>query len=181
MNSQHLSRLSGMELLPRVADRLVDAGLTTPAEIADRRDWFARLMELLKPRARYLDDFVPQARPFLAPRVDYEPAAVAKHWKDPEETRERLGRVADALHTLSTWEPERIEAELRAVADREGVGFGKVVHPLRLALTGAAASPGIDQVVATMGRDLVLRRLGAAREALDGLETKEVDGLAAGS
>ena len=48
------------------------------------------------------------------------------------------------------------------MTERLGVGFGKVVHPLRLALTGAAVSPGIDAVIAQMGKGLVSRRLAAA-------------------
>jgi glutamyl-tRNA synthetase len=46
------------------------------------------------------------------------------------------------------------------------VGLGKIAQPLRLALTGSAASPGIDFVVAAMGRERVLRRIDAARERL---------------
>ncbi|MBV9774941.1 MAG: glutamate--tRNA ligase, partial [Gemmatimonadetes bacterium] len=45
-------------------------------------------------------------------------------------------------------------------------GFGKLVHPLRLALTGSSASPGIDAVIALLGRDGVARRLDAARDRL---------------
>jgi len=55
---------------------------------------------------------------------------------------------------------------LRDTAERVGTGFGKVVHPLRIAVTGSAASPGIDQVLAVMGRERVLRRICYALEYL---------------
>jgi len=51
-------------------------------------------------------------------------------------------------------------------AEGLGEGFGKIVHPLRLALTGAAVSPGIDAVIVQMGRELVQRRIQAAIETL---------------
>ena len=51
-----------------------------------------------------------------------------------------------------------------------GQGFGKIVHPLRLALTGTAVSPGIDVVIVQMGRELVERRIAAALLALQQLQ-----------
>lgn len=166
MNGQHISRLSGQELLPLVGPRLVAAGLTTEEEIAARPDWYADLLDLLKPRARTLDGFVGQARAYLAPAVEYEPEAVAKHWKEPLETAARLEEIARVLAGVEPWESAAVEQALREGAERLGVGFGKVVHPLRLALTGAAVSPGIDAVIVQMGPGLVSRRLAAAIEVL---------------
>jgi glutamyl-tRNA synthetase len=162
MNGQHISLLPAGELLPLVAPMLVAAGLTTEQEIADRRDWFMDLVDLVKPRARYPDGIVEQARQYLAPAVEYERAGVEKHWKEPVVVVERLLAIRRALEAVESWKAERIEAALREAAEGLGVGFGKVVHPLRLALTGATVSPGIDQVVAQMGRELTLRRIDAA-------------------
>jgi glutamyl-tRNA synthetase len=166
MNGQHISRLSGEELLPLVAPRLVAAGLTTEQEIAERHEWFTHLLDLLKPRARTLDGFAPQAPAYLAPAVEYEEAAVAKHWKDPTDSIRRLEAARAALVAVEPWEAGAIEEALRSAAETLGEGFGKVVHPLRLALTGAAVSPGIDAVIAQMGRPLVEHRIAAAIDTL---------------
>jgi glutamyl-tRNA synthetase len=166
MNAQHINRMTGAELLPLVAPSLVSQGLTTAQEIEDRADWFHRLMELLKPRARGLGGFADQARAYLAPSVDYEPAGVAKHWKDPAQTAAGLEEARELLGRVQPWEAGAIEAELRALADRQGLAFGKIVHPLRLALTGATVSPGIHEVIAQMGPELVRQRLDAALSTL---------------
>jgi glutamyl-tRNA synthetase len=168
MNGQYISRMSGRELLPLVAPRLIAAGLASEDEIARREEWFADLFDLLKPRARTLDGFAPQARAYLASSVEYEEQAVAKHWKDPAETARRLESIAAVLERVERWDSPTVEQALRRAAEEMGEGFGKVVHPLRLALTGAGVSPGIDEVVVQMGRDLVSRRLRAAVEALRG-------------
>ena len=55
---------------------------------------------------------------------------------------------------------ESLESALRDFADGEDVKLGKVAQPLRAALTGATASPGIFDVMAVLGRDEVLGRLG---------------------
>lgn len=166
MNGQYISAMSGEELLPLVAPRLVAAGLTSAPEIEDRHAWFVDLLELLKPRARTLDGFAPQAQAYLAPAVEYEETAVAKHWKQPTEAAARLEAARDALLAVDPWEPDAIEEALRQAAEQRGEGFGKIVHPLRLALTGTAVSPGIDAVIVQMGRDLVAERIAAALERL---------------
>jgi glutamyl-tRNA synthetase len=174
MNGQHLSRMPAAELLPLVVPELTAQGLTSERDLEDRADWFRDLIDLVKVRARTVDGVVEQARAYLAPTIEYDRAAVEKHWKDPEAVASRLAAVQEALSTLEPWEPAAIEDALRETAGTLEVGFGKVVHPLRLALTGASVSPGIDQVVAQMGRDLVERRLHTARQALtDGAAVPE--------
>lgn len=166
MNGQYISAMSGEELLPLVAPRLIGAGLTSAPEIEDRHAWFVDLLDLLKPRARTLDGFAPQAQAYLAPSVEYEEAAVAKHWKEPADAIARLKAARDALTAVDSWESDAVEEALRHAAEQRGEGFGKIVHPLRLALTGAAVSPGIDAVIVQMGRELVASRIEAAIEAL---------------
>ncbi|MBW3629259.1 MAG: glutamate--tRNA ligase [Gemmatimonadetes bacterium] len=162
MNAQHVIRMSGAELLPIIAPALIAEGLTTEQEVQDREGWFHSLMELLKPRAHGLGGFADQARAYLAPAVEYESAGVAKHWKDPAATAAGLQEVGRLLATVEPWEAEALEAALRKHAERSGVAFGKIVHPLRLALTGSTVSPGIHEVLAHMGPQLVHQRLRAA-------------------
>ncbi len=142
-----------------VTAKLVAAGLVMPAQLDERRDWYLRLIDLLKERARTTGELAEQLDAYLAPEIEYEEAAAAKHWKDAGTVAARLEAARDALLAAEPWEPAALEAALRGVAEREGVAFGKVVHPLRLALTGSSASPGIDAVVAAMGKDLVARKV----------------------
>jgi glutamyl-tRNA synthetase len=144
-----------------VAPQLVADGLVSQADVDARPPWLLALVDALKVRSRSTLEIAPQARPLLADAVDYDEAAVAKHWKDPA-TAERLGAVRNVLATLDPWAPESIEPALREAAEKAGVGFGKVAQPLRVALTGSAASPGIDQVLWVMGRERALRRIDSA-------------------
>jgi glutamyl-tRNA synthetase len=166
MNNQHLQRTEASELLRPVAERLVDRGWLAPTDVAERHDWLVRLVDLLKIRSRTLDELVEQARAFLSPGVEYDEAGVAKHWADVDDTDRRLGVLHEALASLPEWEPAALEGALRTVAEELGTGFGKVVHPLRLAVTGSTASPGIDAVLHLLGRDETLRRIEAARRHL---------------
>jgi glutamyl-tRNA synthetase len=167
MNGRYLEKKPAEELFPLVAPLLVSEGLMTEAEIESRRDWLLHLLELLKVRARKVTEIPPMVRLYLADEVEYDADSVAKQWKDPH-TAERLGRARETLQALEPWTVEAIEPALRAAAESLGVGFGKVAQPLRVALTGSSASPGIDHVVYLLGREGALRRIDRARERLAG-------------
>jgi glutamyl-tRNA synthetase len=167
MNGQYLAKKPASELLPIVGPLLVAARLMTAEEVEGREEYVLHLIEVLKVRSRSTLEIPQQARVYLADAVEYDEAAVAKHWKDAE-TAPRLRAVRDALAALEPWAPAEIEAALRGAAEGLGVGFGKVAQPLRIALTGSAASPGIDQVGVLLGRERAIGRIDAALERLAG-------------
>jgi len=165
LNGQYVSDLSGAELADRVVPWLGEFGVTGH-DVAECHAWFAEVLESLKVRARTLRDLAFRARPFFPGPIDYEEGAVRKHWKHPGEVVERLNRLARVLQRIDDWSEESLERELRGLAEELGVGAGKLIHPLRLALTGAAVSPGIFEVMRLMGRELVLMRIDAAVDRL---------------
>jgi glutamyl-tRNA synthetase len=159
MNGQHLSLLASEALVPLVADALADAGLVRPGELDAHNAWLTSLIDLLKVRSRTIDDIVRQAAPYLANHVSYDADAVAKQWKDRNASVELLSRVRDTLADVDAWEPAVMEHALRALAERLGMGAGKLFQPLRVALTGLTVSAGIFDVLALLGRDRSLARV----------------------
>jgi glutamyl-tRNA synthetase len=162
VNGQHLGMMSVAELAPIVTRALVAAGLATEDELAMRDAWYFTLLDLLKVRARTIDDIVRQAAPYLRDPVEYDPQAVAKQWKDRDRARETLGLTHDALTALDSWEPDTMEATLRSLAESNGMAPGTIFQPLRVALTGTAASPGIFDVLKLLGRERSLDRIDRA-------------------
>jgi glutamyl-tRNA synthetase len=166
MNGQHLSATSAPDLAVRLIPLIVAAGLATEAELAARREWLLQLIDLLKVRARTLDDIVRQAAPYFTETVEYDAEAVAKGWKDREATRTILEAARETLASAPMWTSDALEPELRRLAERIGVGAGKIFQPLRVALTGVAASPGIFDVLVLLGRDRSLARIDEALRRL---------------
>jgi glutamyl-tRNA synthetase len=164
MNGQHLAMMSAREIAPLLTRVLVTAGLATEDELAERDAWYLTLIDLLKVRARTIDDMATLATPYLREDVEYDPQAVAKQWKDRAKTRDALSATRDALAALDAWEPERMEATLRALAEAKGISAGTLFQPLRVALTGSAASPGIFDVLKLLGRERSLARIDRAVE-----------------
>ena len=166
MNGQHLARMPIDELAERVAPAFERAGLASAASLHARAEWFHHLLEQLRVRSRTTDDVVRQAAPYFGDDVAYDDDAVAKQWKDRAATRELLDATAQRLASLAAWTPEAMEGSLRELAESRGIGAGKLFQPLRVALTGQAASPGIFDVLVLLGRERSLARLDAATRTL---------------
>jgi glutamyl-tRNA synthetase len=169
MNGQHLGMMSAEELAPLVSRGIAAAGLATEADLAQRGPWLITLIELLKVRARTIDDIVHQAAPYFGDAVAYDPDAVAKQWKDKDATRETLQATRDALAGVADWTIRGTEDALRALADARGVAAGKIFQPLRVALTGLTASPGIFDVLVALGKERSLSRIEQAVRHLGGV------------
>jgi glutamyl-tRNA synthetase len=114
-------------------------------------------MPSLKERAKTLIELIDAAQFIFADRplkVD----AKAEPLLTPE-TRALIGRLRQALETVSPWCGETTEAAMRAFAEQNNLKLGAVAQPLRVALTGRTTSPGIFEVLAVLGRQESLARL----------------------
>jgi glutamyl-tRNA synthetase len=167
MNGQHLSLTPAAELEPRVTPDVISAGLATADELSERREWYLSLIELLKVRARTVHDIVRQAGPYFPGPLTYDDEAIVKQWKDRAGSHDVLAAVRKCLSELARWDSATMEEALRTIAETRGVAAGKIFQPLRLALTGMTVSPGIFDVLVTMGRDLSLRRIDDAIHFLE--------------
>ncbi|MGD8868601.1 MAG: glutamate--tRNA ligase [Gemmatimonadales bacterium] len=170
LNGQYIASTPGARLAARIGPRLAEKGIATTEELESRPEWITEVLDAVKVRARTLVGLAELARPFFAGRLDYEPQAVAKHWKDRQATGERLRDLAVVLAKVEPWDEEALEAALRELAERLGIGAGKLIHPTRVALTGCAVSPGIFEVMRLMGREVVLDRIAAAESILEGVD-----------
>ena len=93
---------------------------------------------------------------------DYEPQAARKHLRPAAE--EPLVRVREALAAVEQWTPEQLHAVVEGVARDLDLKMGKVAQPLRVAVCGRAASPGIDVTLYLVGKAACLRRIERALE-----------------
>lgn len=167
MNGQHLSAATSADLEPVINPLVIAAGLTTADDLAARRDWWLALLDLLRVRARTTHDIARQAATYFAGKVSYDDEAVAKHWKDRAASAATLRLVHDRL-AETEWDSAKMEEALRKLAEETGSSSGKVFQPLRVALVGQLASPGIFDVLVVLGREKSLARIRDAVSFLSG-------------
>jgi nondiscriminating glutamyl-tRNA synthetase len=71
-----------------------------------------------------------------------------------------------AVYQSGPFDAPALEAALRHVAEERGVKAGVLIHATRIAMTGRMVSPGLFEMLALLGRDRVLTRLGALIDTL---------------
>ena len=161
MNSQYLQRMPLDELEERLAPELFSQ---SPGSETGRA-WRHKLLEVLRVRAKTLQGIAEMAAPYFVDSVAYDARVVDKQWKNPSEVTERLAKVRAVLADAE-WNEPALEAAVRALAEKLGLGAGKIIQPLRVAVTGTDASPGMWDVLMLLGRDRSLRRIDDALDML---------------
>jgi glutamyl-tRNA synthetase len=157
MNGQYIARMSIADLAAMLRPMFDESGLGSQPLVRDVAS-FHRLLELLRPRAKRLTDFVDQARPLVADAVEYEPEAVEKHLATPDLAR-HVGALVDTFAQTSPFNEANVEAAVRATATARGIKAGALIHATRVAVTGRTASPGLFEVLAWLGSERTSARL----------------------
>ncbi len=78
-----------------------------------------------------------------------------------------LGREREVIAAAEPFDAPTLEADLRAALEAEGVGAGKGLQPIRVAITGTSISPGIFDSLAALGRERSLQRIDRALARLE--------------
>ena len=165
MNGQYIAGMAVDDLDRRVRPLLNAAGFSKSALLENTAS-FHRLLELLRPRAKRLTDFVEQSAPLLADTVEYEAAAVEKHLVTPG-LAGHVAALVTALHTTSPFDEPHVEAAVRRTAEARGLKAGPLIHATRVGLTGRTTSPGLFELIVLHGREESVRRLQRLAAFLD--------------
>lgn len=148
LNAHYLRETPDAELLPLVLPRLEEKlGTVDPAG----RERIVRGLPGVKQRARTLielaDSLAFYARAGAPPIADDKARALLT-----PDARAVIAKLAPALEPqASDWSEKALEEAVREFAEANGLKLGQVAQPLRVALTGSTASPGIFEVLAVLG------------------------------
>ena len=157
LNGHYLRQADDQRLIELVAERYEH----TPSEAAKER--LARGMTGLKERAKTIVELTQNAQFYLAERpLELSPKAAKLLTGDAPAL---LGRLRLVLEAHEAWDSDALDIVARQFAANEGVKLGAVAQPLRAALTGSVASPGIFDVMVVLGRDETLARMADAMDA----------------
>lgn len=156
LNAHYLKEADEARLVALIRPRLeAMMGHELSSSAAGRLE---RGMPGLKPRAKTLVELAEVAMFYVRRRpIPLDPKAAAL--LDPA-GRDALAGLASALTDVVDWSEPALEETVRRFGEAAGLKLGKVAQPLRAALTGSTASPGIFEVMAVLGREECLGRLG---------------------
>ncbi|MEN4538392.1 glutamate--tRNA ligase [Pantoea agglomerans] len=117
----------------------------------------AKLVGLLGERCKTLKEMAASCRYFYEDFAEFDADAAKKHLRPV--ARQPLEVVRDKLAAIEEWTAENVHQAIQSTADELEVGMGKVGMPLRVAVTGAGQSPGLDVTVEAIGRSRSVARI----------------------
>ncbi len=154
VNAHYIRAADDSRLVSLIAGRLeMSLGRALSAHDRDR---LARAIPGLKPRAKTILELAERAAFYVTPRP-LHPSTDAATMLTPE-ARNLLAELGP-LAARAEWHPAALETAVREFATARGVKLGAVAQPLRAALTGSLASPGLFEVMEVLGREECLGRL----------------------
>jgi glutamyl-tRNA synthetase len=136
---------------------------------------YLKLLDLLKLRAKSLSDIVADSTFYFKPPDHYDRQGVNKFFLAGN-GRDLLQGLLNLLIKEDRFETEILEIKIREQAEKLGIGAGKLIHPLRLALTGVTTSPGIFDVLHILGKENVIERIKSAIEYIEKFEKGSTPG-----
>jgi glutamyl-tRNA synthetase len=154
VNAHYIREAADTRLVDLLAGRLAAELGRAPTDA--ERGRLLRAMPALKPRAKTIVELADKARFYVAARpIEVAPDAAKLLTQD---ARALLGELSAGLGGAA-WETAALEARVRDFVSEKGVKLGAVAQPLRAALTGSLASPGIFEVMDALGRDETIGRI----------------------
>jgi glutamyl-tRNA synthetase len=156
LNGHYLNNATEGELIDLIGPRILENVTADQSEIM--RERLEVVMPALKKRAKNINQLIDSAMFMVnAPTYPLENAKAAKLLNN--EGISVLRDVYTVLESADPWTTEAIEDAVKAFAEERSLGLGKIAQPLRAALTGSNASPGIFEVLFALGRPEALQRV----------------------
>jgi glutamyl-tRNA synthetase len=160
LNQQHMMRAPLRELAVPLQWQLARLGIE-----ANDLGQLEGIAAAQRERAKTLREMAQASLFFFRDFERYDEKAARKNLTT--ESRPLLAAVRAKLAGVAPWAAAGVHAVLEQVCAEAGIGLGKVAQPLRVAVSGGAVSPPIDQTVALLGRDAALKRIDRALAYID--------------
>lgn len=129
------------------AKKGLDAGIEKLQQIA----------ALMRERANFVHEILEQSHFFFEAPNQYDKAFAKKRWK--EDTPDILLNLQKILESVEPFSAEAIHDAIHKFMEANGIGAGKLMPGLRLALVGSGTGPDLSQIMAILGKEESMERI----------------------
>jgi glutamyl/glutaminyl-tRNA synthetase len=157
MNGKYLSLMADESLAFEAFEWWKNYGRKYSFEV-ENNDYFKYVIGLAKARMKRISDIFERDKYYFQDPLNFDEEGVKKHLK-LEGLQEKLQALNQDFSTLSEWKAEALEKVVRMRAKEWGISGAKLIHPLRLLLTGGMVSPGLFELMEVLGPETVIRRI----------------------
>jgi glutamyl-tRNA synthetase len=159
INEHYLRSMDIKELGEMVRKELETAGLWEEAYAEGKKEWYLRTLDLIRDRFHTLKDFTTLGRAYFADDFAIEEKPLVKNVLKYEELQQWLPELANRYEKLENFNLEETERVARELADELGIKPGVIINAMRTVVTGQLAGPSMFDIIVTIGRERVVRRL----------------------
>jgi glutamyl-tRNA synthetase len=156
INAEYIKNNPPAQVAQALVPLLEAAGLKDEVQ-AISASWLEQLVVLVKERAKTLVEMVDWVKPYLRQTVTFDEEA-AKKLLTPA-IAPILGKLLARFEVFPAFSKQQWEEAFKRLVEEEGIKMGQLAQPVRVALTGRTASPGLFDVMEVLGRDRTLFRL----------------------
>ena len=146
---QQYIRSTNDEDLAKMLDKRFPTGLSNAEKVT--------ICSLMKERATFLNDILKDGAYLFEKPKDYDKKVVAKKWK--AQTAELITDWVKIIEDINDFTAANIESKFKAFLEEKELGFGAVLLPFRLLVTGVGAGPGMFDISEFLGKKEVLTRI----------------------
>ena len=162
LNAEHLRSKPNDELLLMLKDELSKSYYKD--KVLDD-DYLLLIIEAMKPRVSFVNEFITKCTYFYTEPTEYDEHVIKKRWKD--DTSEQLIKLRDNIAQLDNPVKEDFENALTKTSEELNIGKGKLIHPVRLALSGIGTGPGVYDLLNIIGKDESIERINHALKVIN--------------
>lgn len=161
LNAEHLRKLTNEQILSLLKEDVLKSEFSG-LQLTD--EYLLQIISSMKERVSFVKEFITACPYFYKQPDEYEQKSVEKNWKP--ETSSQMKILNQTFSKLNNPSKEDYENALSKTAEELNVGKGKLIHPLRLAVSGQSTGPGMFDLLFILGKDEVVKRINTAIERL---------------
>ncbi|MCB0745127.1 MAG: glutamate--tRNA ligase [Ignavibacteriae bacterium] len=157
LNGLHIRNKSNEELLELFKDEL---GKSKYKNLIFKDVHLLLILESMKERIEFVKDLISNSPYFYEAPTEYDENIIKKRRK--EDSAKLLSEYVYELEKISSQNKEDFENALKLVTENNNCGAGRLIHPVRLAVSGVGIGPGVYDLLVILGKDEVMKRINQA-------------------
>jgi glutamyl-tRNA synthetase len=122
------------------------------------------VVEKIRERAAFVSEFWELSSFYFESPKEFDSKSAKKAWK--KDSQEWMRVLIGKLESIEDFSQSNVQSEIKEWINTQGLSFGKIMQPLRLALVGAMSGPDVFHIVASIGKVDTISRLDYAIEKL---------------
>jgi glutamyl-tRNA synthetase len=161
LNYEHLRRKPDSEVL-KMLRKEIEKSEFSGNIYSD--DYLLKVIGAMKERVSFVSEYLTKSPYFFKAPESYEEQNLKKRWK--EDSADLLQKLNEQFGRLENPLKEDFEKALDGMANQLDINKGKLVHPLRIAVSGVGEGPGVYDIVSVLGKEETISRINTALKKL---------------